>query len=235
MTAGFPPSPPGPPPGPPSGPPSGGPQDVTPSDRAYAPVAGLHVRQKITLVANKYWIHTIDSNGTAGPMVAFASQRKMKLREEVRFFADEGQQRLLFWFKSRQVIDMMATTDIFDYLGNPIGMFRKDAMKSLVNSTWYLSADGVEAIGRERSQGVAVARRFAGMLPGVLGDLADLVPWQFHFDFRDASGTVVMSDERLIGVRDTYQIWLPPVINGRPLDWRIGAALGVALDAFQGR
>ncbi len=234
--------PPGPPQGPPSGgspvPPYGPPPGMPPGGdpgRPYAPVAGLHLRQKITLMANQYWVYSIDSNGTAGPMVAFAAQKRMKLREEVRFFADEQQTRLLFWFKSRQVIDMAATTDIFDNMGNPIGVFRKDAVKSLVNSTWYLEADGVSATGRERSQGVAVARRFAGMLPGVLGDLADMVPWQFHFDFVDASGNQVMAVERLLALRDTYQIWTPPSADGRPLDWRVAAALGVALDAFQGR
>lgn len=234
MTPAPPPVPPGPP-GPPFGSPPGGPPPGERADGGYAPAAGLHLRQKITMMANRYWVHSMDADGTRGPLVAYAAQKRMKLREEVRFFADERQSRLLFWFKSRQVIDMAATTDIFDNMGNPIGVFRKDAVKSLINSTWFLEADGVSATGRERSKGVAVARRFAGLLPGVLGGIADLVPWQFHFDFVDASGNQVMAVERLLALRDTYQIWLPPSADGHPLDWRVAAALGVALDAFQGR
>lgn len=198
-----------------------------------AEVGGLFLRQKITLVANKYWVHVLTEQGTPGSVVAFAEQKKMKLREEVTFFSDEAKTLPLFWFKSRQVIDLAATTDVFDAMGH-IGVFRKDAKKSLLNSTWYLEAPGVSATGRERSQGVATVRRLGGFLP-IVGDLMDAIPWQFHFDFVDAGGQLVMSNERQRSMRDQYRITLPPVVDGRPLDWRVAAAMGVALDAFQGR
>jgi hypothetical protein len=198
-----------------------------------AEIGGLFLRQKIALIANKYWVHVLTEQGTAGPVVAFAEQKKLKLREEVTFFSDEAKTMPLFWFKSRQVIDFAATTDVFDATGH-IGLFRKDAKKSLLNSTWYLEAPGVSATGRERSQGVATVRRIGGFLP-IVGDLMDAIPWQFHFDFVDASGQLVMSNERQRSMRDQYRITLPPVFDGRPLDWRLAAAMGVALDAFQGR
>ena len=141
---------------------------------------------------------------------------------------------MLFWFKSRQIIDMAATTDVFDNAGAAIGVFRKDAMKSLINSTWHLEAAGVAATGRERSQGVAIVRRVGGFVP-VVGDLLEAIPWQFHFDFYDASGSLVMSSERQRKIRDQYLISLPAVGAGAPLDWRVAASVGVALDAFQGR
>lgn len=201
---------------------------------AYTPYAGLYLRQKVTMVTNKYWISMMDSNAVEGQVVAFAEQKKMKLREEVTFFSDETKSTPLFGFKSRQVIDMAATTDVFDMNGQPIGEFRKDAMKSLLNSTWHLAGPGFTAVGRERSKGVAAARRFAGFLP-VVGDVMDMVPWQFHFDFFDPAGTLVMSDERVMGMRDRYKIWLPPSVHGAPMDWRFASAVAVALDAFQGR
>lgn len=199
-----------------------------------APGVQLYLRQKITLVTNKYWVHTLDPSGQPGPVVAFAEQKKMKLREEVDFFGDESKSQMLFGFKSRQVIDMAATTDVFDASRIPIGMFRKDAVASLVNSTWHLEGAGFTAVGRERSQGVAITRRFAGFLP-VVGDLLEAVPWQFHFDFVDPAGQNVLSSERQLKVRDQYLLTMPPTIHGQPMDWRLAAAVGVALDAFQGR
>ncbi len=208
----------------------------TPSDRVGgAPVfTGLYLRQKVTLIANKYWVHGVYDGATQGPVIAFAEQKKMKLREEVTFFDSEAKGKVLFWFKSRQIIDMAATTDVFDNAGAAIGVFRKDAMKSLINSTWHLEAAGVAATGRERSQGVAIVRRVGGFVP-VVGDLLEAIPWQFHFDFYDASGSLVMSSERQRKIRDQYLISLPAVGAGAPLDWRVAASVGVALDAFQGR
>lgn len=210
------------------------PQDMVGDLPSGDDVPGLMIKQKITPITNKYWVHAVDTSGNPGPVIAFAEQKKFKLKEEVLFFADEAKSRVLFSFKSRQVIDLAATTDVLDHTGRPIATFRKDAMASMLNSTWHLEGPGYAATGQERNKTVAVARRFAGFLPFV-GDLLEAVPWQFHFDFYDVSGQLVMSDERQLKLRDQYLITLPPAVYGRPLDWRVAAALGVALDAFQGR
>lgn len=192
------------------------------------------MRQKITLITNQYSIHPLDEAGNIGPLIAFAEQKKMRLREEVQFFADTAARQLMFSFKSRQILDMAATSDVFDVDGRPIGTFRKDAAKSLLNSTWEVEAPDLTATGRERSGKIALIRRFGGMLP-IIGGLLEAVPWQFHFDFKTDGGDLVMSSERRLRVRDEYRITLPPAIDGRPMDWRLASALGVALDAFQGR
>ena len=103
----------------------------------------LLVRQKVTMVVNQYWISGADAAGAPGPLLAFAHQKRMKLKEEVNFFTDESKREVLFGFKSRQVLDMAATTDVFDADRNPIGVFRKDAVKSLLNSTWHIDAGGI--------------------------------------------------------------------------------------------
>jgi hypothetical protein len=61
------------------------------------------------------------------------------------------------------------------------------------------------------------------------------VPWLFHFDFRTPQGEVVLSSTKRIGVRDIYHVDLPALADGRRLDWRVGAAMAVALDALQSR
>ena len=213
---------------------SGGQEFDNDSMTIPAAPTGLFLRQKITMIANKYWVHTLDASGKPGALVAFAEQKKLKLREEVTFYADESKSDMLFGFKSRQIVDMAATTDVFDAQRRPIGMFRKSAVRSLLNSTWYVEGDGVAATGSERSRRIALVRRFGGMLPFV-GGLLEAIPWQFHFDFYDSSTQLVMSVERQRAIRDQYRIVLPPTSLGPPLDWRLAAAVGVALDAFQGR
>ena len=129
----------------------------------------LHIQQKLTLMVNQYWIRTADPAGNPGDVLAYAQQKRMKLREEVTFYSDDSKTRVLFGFKSRQVIDMAATTDVFDADHMPIGVFRKDAVKSsqldLAHPEWTGHGDG-----RERSQNVAVFRRFSGFIP-IVGDV----------------------------------------------------------------
>lgn len=57
----------------------------------------------------------------------------------------------------------------------------------------------------------------------------------FHFDFNAPDGTLVMSSLRRRAIRDVYEIELPAAPNGWRLDWRVGAAMAVALDALQSR
>lgn len=194
----------------------------------------LHIQQKLTLMVNQYWIRTADPAGNPGDVLAYAQQKRMKLREEVTFYSDDSKTRVLFGFKSRQVIDMAATTDVFDADHMPIGVLRKDAVKSLLNSTWHIQSGPVTATGRERSQNVAVFRRFSGFIP-IVGDVLEMIPWQFHFDFVDGGGATILSVERQRKIRDNYVLTLRPDSAGTVLDWRFAAALGVALDAFQGR
>jgi hypothetical protein len=44
-----------------------------------------------------------------------------------------------------------------------------------------------------------------------------------------------MSSERRRSLTDVYDIELPETPDGTRLDWRVGAAMAVALDALQAR
>jgi hypothetical protein len=44
-----------------------------------------------------------------------------------------------------------------------------------------------------------------------------------------------MSSQKKVGLKDSYFIDLPAQPNGWRLDWRVGAAMAVALDALQSR
>ena len=148
------------------------------------------------------------------------------------FFADAGKSQPVFGFKARTRMDLGATYDITDATGAPIGQFRKDFGKSLLRSTWHLTTpDGRVALGQERNQGIAILRRVWGLIP-VIGDIP--VPFLFHFDFTLPDGQVVLSSTKKAAMRDVYEVELP-VVDGHPLDWRVGAAMAVALDALQSR
>ena len=191
------------------------------------------IKQKITMMVNRYEIRSVDANGAEGPVIAMAQQKRMAFKEQVTFYADEARTQPVFGFKARQRMDLAATYDVTDASGTPIGSFRKEFAKSLLRSTWQLTAaDGLQATGTERNQSVAIARRLWDVLP-VIGDLPS--PFLFHFDFTAPDGSIVLSSVRRRSLRDRYDVELPASANGWRLDWRVGAAMAVALDALQSR
>ncbi|MBK7720995.1 MAG: hypothetical protein IPI32_01880 [Austwickia sp.] len=197
---------------------------------------GLLLVQELTAIINRFRVHELGPDQSPGALLAYGEQKPLKLREEVTFFANDAKTQPLFAMRSREIVDLHATTAVVDAAGASLGSFRKDARRSLTNSTYYLQTpDGQTATGRERNAKVAAIRRFGFLLPGALGDAMDLLPWQFHFDFRDDHGQVVLACERRRAFSDQYLVTLPPRADGPPIDWRLAAAVGVALDVFQGR
>jgi uncharacterized protein YxjI len=185
------------------------------------------VKQRLTMMVNRYEIRELTADDTEGALLAIAQQKRMAFKEEVTFYADEDRSDPVFSFKARKRVDLGATYDVRDGAGRDIGWFRKDFGKSLLRSTWHLGAAGVEATGQERSAGVALARRaWETLLPIDLPS-----PFVFHFDFVDAAGQLVMSSQRKRSLRDRYEVTVP----GARLDARVAAAMAVALDALQSR
>ena len=192
-------------------------------------VPKFFVKQRITLMVNRYEIRVANPDGTEGALMAFAEQKRMKLKEEINFFTDESKTRRVFSFKARQRLDVHAEHDVFDESGRPLGYFSKQFGASLLRSTWNLSAPGVDAVGRERRPVIAILRRIWDLIP-YIGDV--WIPFVFHFDFVDAAtGQPVMSSERVWAVRDRYEVTVPD----QRLDFRVAAAMAVALDALQSR
>ena len=191
------------------------------------------IKQKITMMVNRYEIRSVDADGAEGPVIAMAQQKRMAFKEQVTFYADEARTQPVFGFKARQRMDLAATYDVTDAAGTPIGSFRKEFKKSLLRSTWQLTAaDGLQATGTERNQNVAIARRLWEMVP-IVSELPS--PFLFHFDFTAPDGSIVLSSVRRRSLRDRYDVELPTAPNGWRLDWRVGAAMAVALDALQSR
>jgi uncharacterized protein YxjI len=181
----------------------------------------LHVRQKITLMQNRYVVHAGLPDGTDGPVVAFAEQKRLALKEQVTLYADESKAQVLAGFKARKVIDLASGYDVVDGTGTPIGSFRKDFRASLLRSTWHVEQPGLPpAVGQERSQLVAILRRFVEQLSWL----------PYHFDFA-INGHPVFSVQKRWGLRDRYIVDVPDP----NLDRRLVIAMAVAVDALQAR
>ncbi|MFF8840843.1 hypothetical protein [Streptomyces sp. NPDC015130] len=187
------------------------------------------VRQKVTLMANRYLVHTMGPDGEEGELVAFAHQKRMAFKEHVTFYTDESMRQVLFTFRARQVIDLGATYDVHGASGTRLGGFRKDFGRSLLRSTWHLEREGEpqETTGQERNATVAILRRGWEFLP-----FTELLPFvvPYHFDFAEA-GRHVMSVEKRLSVVDKYVV----DIADAALDRRLAIAQAVALDALQSR
>ena len=192
-------------------------------------VPAFSMKQRITLMANKYELIATNPDGTDGQLLAFAQQKRMAFKEEVTFYTDDTKSQVVFSFKARKRIDLGSGYDVFDPQGQPIGWFKKEFGKSLLRSSWQLSAAGVEADGTERNQTIAIVRRVWEFVPFV-GEIP--LPFIFHFDFKDrGTGQPVLAVERKVSVRDRYRITAPDP----RLDFRVAAAMTVALDALQSR
>jgi uncharacterized protein YxjI len=180
----------------------------------------LVVKQRITLMINRYEVWAADPAGTPTDMVGLVEQKRMAMREQVTIYTDESKTTVLGGFKARQILDLGATYDVTDGAGAAIGLFRKDFARSLLRSTWHVEQPGLPpTTGAERSLVVALLRRFSEI---------DFLP--YHFDFV-TGGAPSFSVEKKWGLRDTYLVR----IQNPQLDRRLVIAMAVALDALQGR
>jgi hypothetical protein len=198
----------------------------------------LVVQQKITAFVNKYKVFGANGDGTAASLVALAQQKRLAFKEKVMFYTDEKRDKLSFTFRAEKVLDVHGRYFVEDANGKLLGMFKKEFMSSLVNSTWkILDIEGNEQyMIRESNQVIAVLRRFIGQIP-ILGDIGELVMmfFKYHFEFVDVrTGQVVGMYQKTKLIRDHYTLSMTNEAWGST-DWRVFAAMSVALDALQSR
>lgn len=183
-------------------------------------VPAFQVRQKITVMVNRYQVFATGPDGGQGELLAFAEQKRLAFREQVTFFTDETRTRPVFGFKARQRLDLGAGYDVTDEAGRQIGYFRKDFGASLLRSTFHLDGPGYTGTGQERNVAVALLRRFT-----------DVSFLPVHFDFADQEGRPLLSSQRRFSLGDRYDVTVPD----QRVDFRVAAAVAVALDALLAR
>ena len=188
------------------------------------------VDQLIRPIANLYRISTLGSDGGPGQPVAFVRQKKLSIREEIRFFADESETEELFRMKARQVFDVRGRYDVTTPDGTRIGVLEKAFGISLLRSTWKVHDANEQqiALAQEKSVPVALFRRAIDFVP-----YGEFAPVLFQFAIL-MDGREIGELRRPIGVRDRYTLKLGGDAERR-IDRRVAIALAIALDALQSR
>ena len=191
------------------------------------------VDQLIRPIANLYRVTPLAAGETpAGPPIAYVRQKKLKIKEEIRFYADDAEQQELFQIKARTWLDTGGSKyDVIDAQEGNIGVLEHAFRKSLFRSTWRISTPDSEeiAIAHERSQVLGIARRIIDFVP----DIGGLIPIPYNFDIL-ASDRVIGRMDRKFQLRDRYVLDLSGDTD-RALDRRLAIALAIGLDTLQNR
>lgn len=191
------------------------------------------VDQLVRPIANLYRVTPLAAGETpAGGPIAFVRQKKLAIKENIRFYADEGETQELFHIQAQSWLDTGSSRyDVVDAQEGKIGLLHHVFGKSLLRTTWNVfDAQGAEvAVARERSQAMAILRRGIDFVP----DVGGLIPIPYNFD--------ILAGDRVIGVmnrkfqlRDRYVLDLSSDTE-RVLDRRLGIALAIGLDTLQNR
>ena len=167
-----------------------------------------------------------------GPPVAYVRQKRMAVKEHIRFFADEAETQEVFHIQGRSWLDTGGSRyDVNDAQDGHIGILSHIFGKSLVRSTWRIETPDEQeiAIAHERSQVMALLRRGIDFVP----DIGGLIPIPYNFDIL-AGGAVIGHVNRKFNLRDQYVLDLSRDPE-RKLDRRLGIVLAVGLDTLQNR
>jgi uncharacterized protein YxjI len=193
----------------------------------------LLVQQVFKPIANEYRISVPTPGSTEeGRPLLYVKQKKMKIKEDIRFRLSPDDGDHVFMIKSKSVLEFRGRHEVLDANGAVIGMLEKDFGKSLLRSHWHVRDPSGEELleAHEASWIIALLRRVGEIGPDWF-DLLTLLP--FNFALRRA-GNEVGRYKRVLGtVRDRYLLELEPDLG--EVDRRLVVAFTVALDALQDR
>jgi uncharacterized protein YxjI len=193
------------------------------------------IQQVFKPLANEYRI-SVPASGSSdeGQPLLFVKQKKMKIKEDIRFRLDPDRDEHLFMIKSKSVFEFAGRHDVLAADGSSIGMLEKSFGKSLLRSHWHVHGQdgaGEQFDAQEKSLLIAIIRRAAGIVSDGLIALLQWLP--FDFVLR-RNGEEIGHYRRVLGqFRDRYVLELGPGSEG--IDRRLLLAFAVALDALQDR
>ena len=191
------------------------------------------VQQVFKPVANEYRISAPPAGTDEGEPLLFVKQKRMKIKEDIRFRLDPDAEDYLFMIKSRTVFEFRGRHDVLDAAGQELGLLEKAFGKSLLRSHWIVRDRGGNVLfeSHESSWVIALIRRFADLGPDWLSVLQWL-PFNFVL-LRD--GKEVGTYKRVLGkLRDRYVLELDGS-GADAIDRRLVLAFAIALDALQDR
>ena len=191
----------------------------------------LLVQQVFKPVANEYRI-SVPTPGSSeeGRPLLFVKQKKMKIKEDIRFRTSPDDTEHLFMIKSKSVFEFRGRHEVLDADGAVIGLLEKNFGRSLLRSHWHVrDATGNELVeAHEASWVIAIVRRLADVFP----DWFAVLSWlPFNFVLR-REGQEAGRYRRILGTfRDRYVLDLSPELA--EVDRRLIVAFAIGLDALQ--
>ncbi len=191
------------------------------------------VEQLFRPIVNLYQVTPLAAGETPlGGPIAYVRQKRMAIKEDIRFFADEDETTELFRIKARRVLEIGGNYDVTTPDGQRIGVLQKVFGRSLFRSTWRIldAQEAVLATGQERSLFLAIARRLIDFVPYV----GEYIPIPYNFELNDPDGKPIGGMDRKFQIRDKYVLDLSGD-HERRVDRRLAVALAIGLDTLQNR
>jgi uncharacterized protein YxjI len=191
------------------------------------------IQQVFRPIGNEYRI-SVPTAGSSeeGEPLLFVKQKKLSIREDIRFRVDPDADAHLFMIKAKTAFEFRGRHDVLAADGSQIGLLEKDFARSLIRSHWRVrDPAGSELFeSHEASWPIAIVRRIAGVLPEI-GELFTWIPFNFVL-LRD--GRQVGTYKRVLGkFRDRYVLELEPDLED--VDRRLVLAFAIGLDSLQDR
>ena len=106
------------------------------------------IQQVFKPIANEYRI-SIPAPGSTeeGRPLLFVKQKKMKIKEDIRFRLDPDREEHLFMIKSKSVFEFRGRHEVRDADDQVIGLLEKNFTKSLLRSHWHVrDANGTDLL-----------------------------------------------------------------------------------------
>jgi uncharacterized protein YxjI len=191
------------------------------------------VEQLFRPIVNLYQVTPLAAGETpVGGPIAYVRQKRMAIKEDIRFFADEEETTELFRIKARRMLEIGGNYDVTTPDGQKIGVLQKVFGRSLFRSTWRIldEHESVLATGQERSLFLAIARRLIDFVPYV----GEYIPIPYNFELNDPEGKRIGGMDRKFQIRDKYLLDLSDD-HERRVDRRLAIALAIGLDTLQNR
>jgi uncharacterized protein YxjI len=188
------------------------------------------VDQLLRPLVNLYRVTPLAVGETpAGGPVAYVRQRRMAIKEDIRFYADEAETEEIFRIRARSVLDIGGSR--YDVLSGDeqIGTMEHRLGASLIRTKWVVqTAGGTSFTAQERYLPLAILRRLIDFVP-----YGEYIPVPYNFDIL-LDDQPVGSLNRRFQIRDTYVLDLSGDTERR-IDRRLGIALAIGLDTLQNR
>jgi uncharacterized protein YxjI len=190
------------------------------------------IQQVFKPIANEYRISIPTPGSTEeGRPLLFVKQKKLKVKEDIRFRTSPDDESYLFMIKAKSVFEVRGRYEVLDADGDVIGLLEKDFARSLLRSHWRVRDPAGNELfeAHEANWIIAIVRRVADLVSDWLAALTWL-PFNFLLKRGDEQ---VGTYRRVLGkLRDRYVLELEP---GFDADRRLVLAFAIALDALQDR